>query len=218
MERSNSMSEPMYAFGHLVVVEGFSDGEVMGRELERCADDLSGVRGEHVLEDGGERASGALLVAVEGEQHLLLVRGDEAVEGGLELGREEAADPSKSALVGEEGDDELGGAHLEVLKGILLGGLNSGAGDDAAAASGNGAALSMDGGRGRRSGSNPISSCQADNRTRGGSRGRAASLTCWRESADARGSAPRETADALASAAIAGRARFDACGLRRDED
>jgi len=49
-------------------------------------------------------------------------------------------------------------------------------------------------------------------------RGRAASLTCWRESADARGSAPRDTADALASAAIAGRAIFDACGLRRDED
>ena len=143
---------------HLVVVEGFSDGEVMGRELERCADDLSGVRGEHVLEDGGERASGALLVALEGEQHLLLVRGDEAVEGGLELGREEAADPSESALVGEEGDDELGGAHLEVLEGILLGGLNGGAGDDAAAASGNGAALSTDGGRGRRSGSDSISS------------------------------------------------------------
>ena len=103
----------------------------MRREVERCSDDLSGVRGEHVLEDGRQRLARAFLVALEREHHLVLVGGDEAVEGGLELGREEPADPSESALVWEEGDDELGGADLEVLEGVLLGGLHGGAGDDA---------------------------------------------------------------------------------------
>ena len=113
----------------------------MGREIERCTDDLSGVRGEHVLEDGRERLARAFLVALEREHHLVLVRGDEAVEGGLELGREEPADPPESALVWEEGDDELGGADLEVLEGVLLGGLHGGAGDDAARADRRGATL-----------------------------------------------------------------------------